>query len=180
MNRTLADFKRDVKNKSIQLALIKRENESIEPEWRNVVSSQTNGCYLTYSTEQINKPYFNEIRGKGSWLPFSKATLMEYTSDSLKIYRAGFRALTEDEQKAMDEWKKITDTKEYQDQHTVDLLTDGSLTFYQKKSFFQDRNMLYLMGLETERGMKYDFNTGLVRDEKVRGDLVLEYMVRRV
>lgn len=173
--KTLSELKRDLKDKKIQLALVNRFGEHMELKWRNVKSVQSNGFYLECidDTLYVKSP-------KGSFLDFPKASLVEYDDFYLRIYIPGYRELTKEEKECIEGWVKITRTPDYLEHYFQDVYTDGSYCFNVEKEYYSRKNMLYLMGCEEQRGMKYDFTTKKVRDEKIKGDLALEYVVRRI
>lgn len=121
--------------------------------------------------------------GITSTMDVPKASLVDYTDDELIIYTYGYRKPTIQEQKILDEWNKIQNTKEYREQSNIDILTDGSSTYWQKKKFFRDNNAEYLMGFERQRGCCLDFNRqsdgklDFISDESVKGEPILKYKV---
>ena len=174
--KTRAQLIRDAKSGEFTFQLVERFGERDFNERsqgkRTIGKVQTNGFYL------INQ------NGEESFLDIPKASLMEYDKDELRVYNPGFREMNDDEKAVMAEWKKIEETDDYQERAKVDLLSDGSSTFYQKKQFFGDRKMLHLMGTQ-QSGMKLDFfkysegEKKCIRDEKAKGDVVLVYKVER-
>ena len=75
--------------------------------------------------------------------------------------------------------KEIRDGYEKQrdkEQEKRDLMTDGSASYWQAVRYFKERGAEYLKGDKAEKGMKYEYSTGLVHDERVKGELVLEYV----
>lgn len=175
--KTRAELFREVKAKAITLELVERWGsrdiqENMQGK-RTIGKVQTNGFYL------INKD------GKESFLEIAKASLMEYTGDELRIYAPGFREMTEKEKQVMMEWEQIENTESYQEQSRVDMLSDGSTTFYMKKKFFMDRKMEYLTG--TSNGIKslifnkyYNGEKECIRDDNVKGNVILIYKVERI
>ena len=80
MNKNLALFKKEVKDKKISLQLIERYGEKPHDRIsgiREISKVQTNGFYLKseYEGEIIN-----------SWLPFPKAKDFKYVDDYIEIY----------------------------------------------------------------------------------------------
>ena len=61
--------------------------------------------------------------GKKSDLPLKKASLVEYDGQTLTTYAAGLRDLTEEEQRVMDGWKKISSTEEFKERAINDAYT---------------------------------------------------------
>lgn len=123
---------------------------------------------------------FELPNGKTSRLDLPPASLVEYTDNSLTLYYAGHRELTTDEKAIIDEWKKVSSTPEFKKRADYDMLTDGSSTYYEKKLFFSERNSEYLMGFETQRGMIWDWNKHMVRDDKIKGEVMMKYEIRKV
>lgn len=175
--KTRAELFREAKAKEITLELIERFGsrdikEKLQGK-RTIGKVQSNGFYL------INKD------GDKSFLELAKASLMEYTGEELRIYAPGYREMTEKEKQVMQEWEKIANTKNYQEQSRVDLLSDGSTTYYMEKRFFIDKKMEYLMG--TGNGTKklifskyYDNEKECIQDDNTKGDVILIYKVERV
>lgn len=175
--KTRAEFFRDAKANKIALELIERfGSRDIKENMqgiRKIGKVQSNAIYL------INK------NGDKSFLELAKASLMEYTEDELRIYNAGYREMTEKEKQVMREWETISNTEDYKRQAKIDALGDGSTTYYMKKRFFIDKKMEYLMG--TGNGIKklifnkyYNGEKECIRDDNVKGDLILVYKVERV
>lgn len=106
-----------------------------------------------------------------------RASLLEYTKNTLTLYNAGFRELNEEEQTIMNEWKDIENKPENIKQSEIDMLTDGSSMFYKKKMFFHNKGFLYLTGVEEEKGLQYDFNTSKIRDKSIKGTISMQYVL---
>lgn len=165
--KSYAELKREVG--SLEFRMVYRFGSNI-PErlqgWRKGIRSNSTGIYMRNS------------EGKESMLAIKSAQLVEYDGEKLIIYGAGLRDLTEQERRIMDEWQKISEEKEFKERAEYDALTDGSSTYWQEKFFFEKHDALYLMGQE-QRGCMYDYNTGKIRDNKVKGNIELQYEVRR-
>lgn len=175
--KTRAEFFRDAKENKITLELIERfGNKDIDENMqgkRKIGKVQSNGVYL------INE------NGKKSFLELAKASLMEYTEDELRIYNAGYREMTEKEKQVMKEWETISNTEDYKRQAQIDAMSDGSSTYYTEKRFFINKKMEYLMGVSN--GAKnlifskyYNGEKECIRDENVKGEVILAYRVERV
>lgn len=175
--KTRAEFFRDAKANKITLELIERfGNKDIDKNMqgkRKIGKVQSNGVYL------INE------NGKKSFLELAKASLMEYTENELRIYNAGYREMTEKEKQVMQEWEKIANTEDYKNQAQIDAMSDGSSTYYIEKRFFINKKMEYLMGVSS--GAKnlifskyYNGEKECIRDESVKGEVILVYQVERV
>ena len=172
MAMTLAQLKRDAQTKSIQLKIkpVGIWSKGI-PErlngWRKVIGANTVGIFLLNSN------------GQRSELRIKNANLVEYDNNTLTVYGEGQRDLTDGEKKIMNEWDAKANTKEHRERAWNDAMTDGSSTYWEKKWFFQKNNAEHLLGYEFCKGMKYDWNTGKVWDNKIKGEIELQYEVER-
>lgn len=145
------------------------------PDWRGVEKVQTKAIKLG-----------------DSWLDLPKASLVEIEWDgengTMKCYDAGTRDLDDKEKEALAEWKKITETPEYQQKAEMDMMTDTSMTYWQEKAFWEDKGMRYMFH-EYSQGKKrvpnYDKRdaqgkpTDEIRDDSIKGKLWAEYEFRR-
>lgn len=167
--KTLADLKRElVIGKRLKM-IYNSCGAKLVGKIREVVKIQSNGVYFI-DPEAENAEELRQ-KGRGSFLEFPKATLLEITPNGFKIYNKGLRDLTKEEKSIKDGYEKIRDKK----QEEIDMLSDGSTSWWRKKRYYIDNNMEYLMGHLTQKGMRYDYNTGKVWDDNVRGELSLEY-----
>lgn len=173
MKKTKAQLLRDLKSGEIALELVERygNNNIIEKlkGVRKIKKITTNSCSL------INE------NGDESWLEIPKASLLEYTDDTLSIFIPGYRPLNQKEKEILKEWEKIANTKEYKEQELNDLRSDGNWTYWQKRRFFENNNALYLF--TNENGRQLDYNKlknneeNCLLDPKVRGERILMYNV---
>lgn len=93
--KTLADLKRDLQL-GTAVELVKFNSEIAIPERlqgiRYVVKVKSNGV-------EFNK---DKTATKGSFMDYPKATLCEYDGNTLTLYHAGVRELTETEKRILD------------------------------------------------------------------------------
>jgi hypothetical protein len=168
--KTLSDLKRDAKNGKIDAKMVLRFGDTNIPErlqgFRKVIDANTNSIkFLT-----------NE--GKISSLEINYASLVEYDTERLTIYNAGFRELNEEENNILKEWKKIADTKEYKERSENDMMSDGSSTYWQKKGFFDKRGFSYLTGGSSQNGLKFDTCKNMIQDKAIKGEIELQYELK--
>jgi hypothetical protein len=166
--KTLAELKREAKTGNMYLEMVYRFGSDIPEKLkgkRKVIGS--NSVSISLLTTD----------GRKSELRLEKASLVEYDGDMLTIYGAGSRELNEKEQDIVNEWKKITSTKEYKEKAYHDAISDGGITYWKEKKFFKDKGALYLMGCEKQKGLLYDFNAHLIIDESIKGKKELQYKV---
>lgn len=171
--KTLADLKRDAKSGTLEGRF------TYHSMWLEGLPERLQGWRKLVDCNSVAVFFLNKD-GKKSELRIGKASLVEYDGETLTVYNAGYRDLNADEQRVLDEWAKIAGTDEYKERAHIDAQTDGSSTYYQKLRFFKNAGYEYLMGLEEQRGMKFDWNTGKVRDDKVKGSVCMRYELRKV
>lgn len=155
--KTLANLKRELKT-GRRLILKTRHGKEIN-EGREITRTQSNGVCIRTDSD------------KKSWLQYPKASLLEFDGATIRIYDKGGRPLTALE-------KSIRDNAPKDDEQArIDIMTDGSTMFWRGVRYYAERGALYLMGNRAQRGMRYDYNTGEVWDDKVKGVVVLEYVL---
>lgn len=166
--KTLTELKAIAKLNILEAELIYRFGDEI-PErlkgWRKIIGSNSVGIFLETS------------EGKKSELDLKTASLVEYGENLLTIYEAGERELDESEKALLGRWEAITKTDDYIKQSELDMLTDGSTTYYKKKSFFD--NAKYMLGYDFHEGKKFNHNTSKMIDRKIKGRMILQYRLRR-
>ena len=157
--KTLTDLKRELYI-GRKCLLLERYGQKVD-QAREVVKVQTNAwCFKTQDKPSV-------------WLSMPKASLLDFDGAFFRIYAAGKRPLTAQEQTIKDGWEK----QRNKEGEIQDLMSDGSTQFYREQLYYKQFNAVYLIGYREERGMCFDYNTGLVRDEKVKGDLELVYQI---
>ena len=123
----------------------------------------------------ITKVQSNAIKLDNSYLYLPEtAKLVEYEDNKFRFYEAGERDYNEVELKALEEWKKITETEEYQRQSYQDAMTDTSLTYWKQKVFWERKGMKYMF-YEKQGGLERNHNTDKIRDTSIKGELLFEY-----
>jgi len=157
---SLADLKKKlIKGASLIMTYNEMGRGSLIGLKRYVIKTNTTGIYLNENKEAL----------KGSFLDYPKASLLEFTEKGFNIYEAGYRPLTETEQEI------LNNTPRDQEQEERDVMTDTSVMWYRKKAYLKEKGFLYLDGHTEEKGLRYDYNTKMIRDEKIKGKLSLSY-----
>lgn len=169
MGLTLAQLKRDAKSGKLYGELVERFGIT-------EIHAHQQGLRKIVDANSVGITFLNHD-GKKSALDIDRAALVEYTGDTLTVYCPGYRDLNADEKRVMDGWKEITDTKDYKQRAEIDMLSDGSSTYWQEKGYYAKAGKLYLMGCEEQAGCVFDFNTGKIRDKNVRGNVALKYRI---
>lgn len=169
---TLADFKR----KAVVGAEIRGgyfwklglNNKSIDDcEWRTIDKVQSNGVKIA-----------------GSFLDFPKANACEFDGRRLKIYETGYRKLTDEEKAVMAEWEEFANTnEEFKNRVEIDILTDGSSTYWQERGFYERKGMLYLFESTNTKSMDWnryrDGDEYCLRDNSApHGKQIAEYEIK--
>lgn len=132
----------------------------------------------------IDKVQSNGIKIAGSFLDFPKANACEFDGQRLKIYETGYRKLTDEEKAVMAEWQEYADTdEEFKKRAEIDILTDGSSTYWQERGFYERKGMLYLFESTNTKSMdKNRYNNGeeyCVRDNSApHGKQIAEYEIK--
>ena len=179
MKMTLAQLKKDVTTKNLYGTLIERFGETDESQFPERLRGER-----PITKANSVAIFFRNADGRGSECRLKRASLTEYTGNTLTVYAPGFREPNERERQAMEAWEEVTKTEEYQNRAYVDAMTDGSSTYWQHKKFFQDRGLEYLLGYEESQGCKLDFNrrnqgeSAYIRDNSIRGEVELKYSIR--
>ena len=157
--KTVAELKRIANSGTVEAKMVYNANYGGDlPErlknWRKIIRANSTTIFF-------------KIDGGESRLDIDSAKLIDFDEKSLTVYQGGLRELTNEEQQAMDEWKKIEEsTPPYQD------------TFFKQKLFFEQRGMAYLRGCDFVNGKRYDHNSGKIYDKQVRGAVALRYELR--
>lgn len=165
MKKTLAQLKRDAKSGNLFAKMIIRNGNTDIPEKmkeiRQVIDSNSSGIK------------FLNPDGKKSELRIECASLVEYTDTHLTIYVPGLRDLTPEEIDIMNMYEVSRDKK----QEEMDALTDGNLSYWRRNKLFTELGYEYLLGHETKEGKKYDFNTGKIYDNRIKGEVLMKYEI---
>lgn len=171
--KTLAQLKRDSKSGKIWMKCVEAQGRT----GKDIPESMRNPRRLIDANSV--DIFFLTPDGDTSACPARRANLIEYTDEGLTVYSFGFRDLTAEEKKVMDEWKTIENSEEYQESCRRDVLSDGSSSYWRKKWFFNDRNMPWLFTYDgiSKYGKEYDEAKGKVKDLNVRGDVILRYVI---
>lgn len=169
---TLADLKRDAKSGTLEAKMTVRCGTTDIPErlrgWRKIVDSNSVAIFILRQD------------GCKSELRLERSSLVEYDGETLIVYNAGYRSLNSLERRLMNEWNKKSGTPEFKHREEVDALTYCSSTYWSKVAYFRNAGMEYLMGCKKERGMKYDFATGTVQDDRIKGAVDMRYEIRKI
>jgi len=160
--KTLNDLKRHLQTNAVIIMTKCSCGNKLIGKKRKVVQTQTNGVYFIDPEDPTSRK---------SFLSFPKASLLEYDGKYIRIYETGKRKLTKEEKTIKDGYEKIRNKK----QEEIDLMTDCSTSFWKEKAYYREHNAEYLMGHTTQKGMRFDYNTGKVWDDNIKGKLNLEY-----
>jgi hypothetical protein len=167
MKKSLAELKRDAKAGRLSAEMVIRCGGTDIPE-------RLQGKRKLVDANSVSIFFLNSD-GKKSEMPIKAASLLDYTDDFLTIYYPGKRELNAEEQAVMKKWNAIANTEEFKRQSEIDALSDGSCTYWKEKHFFQDSGYEYLFGTEMKQGKKRDYQTGLIIDNAVKGDIEMQY-----
>lgn len=165
---TLSDLKRDLKNRAIALELIERYGKG-EAE----LPLRLRGIRRIKKSNSAEAVLINEL-GQESAMRYVAATLTEYDGETLTIYSAGTRPLTDEEKKVLAKGYAVRDEADARNPY-------GNAGYWALKRFYAEhREFRYLAGWEKARGMQYQPGTDYVRDDRIKGDAILRYKVHRL
>jgi len=156
---TLADLKRKLINGASLVMTYNSFGSGLIGKARYIIKTNTTGVYLNEDKEAV----------KGSFLEYPKASLLEFTDKGFNIYEAGFRPLNKEEQDILN---NVPRDKEQEER---DIMTDTNVMWYKKEAYLKDKGFKYLDGNTEERGLKYDYNTQMIIDNNLKGELSLSY-----
>lgn len=163
--KSLADFKR-ILVPGQKFLLKSRFGKPVDTPTRVVAQVQSNAVKFKVAGTDGNE--------RDSWLEFPKASLLEFDGRNVRIYSSGLRDLTDEERRLVEKEPKDAE------QDRVDMMTDGSTMFYRRKAYYRSVGKEYLFGgSKPEKGMLLTWQGGerKIRDDKVKGDVSLEYEV---
>ena len=163
--KTLAELKRDAQSGQLRLELIERFGQTGDD-----IKSTMRGIRKVVGCNSVALSLLNHD-GNISELRFGSAKLLEYEDDSLTLYLAAHRELTDEEERILAEWKKIEDECMAKNPFCE--------TYWKRKDYFARCSCPWLDGSETKRGMKLEYVSGkpMIRDNSIKGEAVLKYKV---
>lgn len=163
IKKTLADLKRDAKGGKLSLEMLYRYGEEIPEKMkgaRQVIDANTAAIKLMNHNGEIS-----ELRPEA-------AALIEYTPDTLTIYAAGYRELTQEEAAEMD--RANEERKRYQEANPY------SDSFWHMRAFWKNSRFSYLDGAgEYKQGkaLRRTSNRDKIQDRSIKGNIILKYRV---
>ncbi len=169
--KSLAELKRQARTGQYEAKMIFRYGKDIPEQmqgWRRIVTADSVGIY------------FLRPDGNLSELRLEKASLVEYDGAILTVFQAGRRSLNEAEKTVMEGWLRKRNTDGFREQEMVDALTDESSTYFQEISYFANAGYEYLAGHKKQKGLRYELHSGLIIDDKIKGDVEFQYEVRAI
>ena len=156
---TLAQLKRDANSGKMLLELTERYGS---PE----IIDRLRGVRKVKKANSVAIICIN-LDGEESELRIDSAKLIDYDGEHLTVYSAGTREPSPEEKavlaKARDIYKKYENTY--------------SGGFWQAKLMFKESNYPYMAGHEKIRGKRYNWSSGLIYDDSIKGEPILKYNV---
>lgn len=156
---TLAQLKRDANSGKMSLEMTERYGST-------EIIERLRGIRKVKKANSVAIICIN-LDGQESELRINSAKLIDYDGKHLTVYTAGTREPSAEEKSVL--LNKNAIYKEYAD-------TYGG-GYWQVKDMFAKSDYPYMSGLEKVRGKRYDFNTGLVYDDSIKGEPILKYNV---
>jgi hypothetical protein len=125
----------------------------------------------------VSKVQSNAVYLNGSMLDYPPASLCDFDGVNIKIYSEGHRDLTEAEKKIMS--NEPSRRPENKERLQNEMLNDGSGLYWADKRYYKELNAEYLQGHDWTNGEKYDYNKQNVKSKKIKGDLILHYIIEK-
>ena len=163
--KTLAELKREANSGKLYLELIERYGATGDG-----IPEALRGIRYVKGANSVALNIQNKF-GQESEIRIERAALMEYTGETLMIYEAGLRDLTEQEQQILSGWAK--EEAEYYRRYP------WGDSFWNRKRYFQNRACPGMEGTESQSGKCYVPWLNKVRDYSIKGDVILKYRVIR-
>lgn len=171
---SLSQLKHFALNCGVKLELIERfgkTGEDIPPKLRGIRS--------IYAVHTKSFDLLSED-GSTSSLEIERAALVSFDGPMMTVHKAGIRPMNDEEKAKMAAWQEIENTPEFQERSRVDLLTDGSRTYWQKKAFFEGEFSYLFNGEKAGKSMVYrKDDVPMILDKSIAGEPILVYKMYR-
>lgn len=166
--KTLADLKRDAASGKVAFELIERFGKTGDE-----IPEQLRGIRRVQAVNTVSI-YLVNYNGQVSCFDYNPASLLKYTNDTLTVYSAGERPLTDKEKNILNLWKKV--------ENEYEKLNPYSDVYWKKKTFFYDEypKYRYLAGFEKCCGKRYRCNSNTVFDDRIKGKAILKYKIHHL
>ena len=145
-------------------------------------------CVMTYlNGEKLDPPSPRKVikvrsadiiferEGKPSYLQLPPASLIEWDGETLRVFEAGLRLLTD----AEDAIRKNAPSRRPENKALLEaeMLSDGSSLFYADKSYYAGSPCPYLNGIDEVKGCRLVHRNGgeWIEDNKIKGTHRITY-----
>lgn len=158
---TLAQLKREANAQSISAEMIYRYGKEIPERLRGIRKA------TRANTVSI---FFQNADGSESELHIRAASLIDYDGETLTIYEAGRREMTDQEQKIV--YEANTERKRYEEKYP------HSESWFVTSAFIRKNypDFEYLTGHETKRGKRKNYD-GTITDNAIKGEAIIKYRI---
>lgn len=158
---TLAQLKREANAQSISAEMIYRYGEEIPERLRGVRKA------IRANTVAV---FFQNADGCESELSIKAASLIDYDGETLTVYEAGKRAMTEQETRIFNEANE--ERKRYEAKYPY------SESYFIAAAFIRKNypEFEYLTSHETKRGKRYNYD-GTITDNAIKGAAIIKYRI---
>lgn len=160
--KTLAELKREVNTGKLKFEMIYRFGVAI-PEKMQGLRQATRASSVAIML--LNN------QGQESELRIDTAKLIDYDGETLTVYQAAERDLTEEE-KAI-KAKEVAYVDEYLKRNPY------GEPYWQEVAFYKEhKDFAYLSGWDEHKGKRYTYN-GKIFDKSIKGEKILQYKIYR-
>lgn len=159
---TLAQLKREANAQSISAEMIYRYGEEIPERLRGIRKA------TRANTVSV---FFQNADGRESELSIKAASLIEYDGETLTIYEAGTRELTEEETRILN--KANAERAAYEAKYPY------SESYFIAPNYIKRNypDFEYLAGYETKRGKRYNQHNNTITDNAIKGAAIIKYKI---
>ena len=161
MKKTLAELKREANTGKMKLELVEWYGK-----FNDDIPERLHGIRKVKKANSVAIILINN-NGAESEMRIDSAKLIDYDGKSIVVYMAGEREPNEQERNVLAEVKKIYDKY-------ADTYNGGH---WQVKDYYRTYDCPWMNGIETIRGKRYQTWNGKVRDNSIKGDVILKYNV---
>ena len=121
---SLSQLKHFALNCGVKLELIERFGKTGDD-----IPTKLRGIRSIYAVHTKSFDLLSED-GSTSSLGIERASLVSFDGPMMTVHKAGIRPMNDKEKAKMAAWQEIENTPEFQERSRVDLLTDGSRTYW--------------------------------------------------
>jgi hypothetical protein len=162
--KTLAELKRNANEGRMSLELIEWYGK-----FGNDIPERLHGIRKVKKSNTVALFLVNKDGKESEMRIDCGASLIEYNGKTLVVYASGEREATEEEQNVLNGYKRLQE--EYYKENPY-----GDF-YWKSKDYFKNCSCPWMSGFDEIKGKKYQSWNGKIRDNAVKGTVILRYNV---